>query len=266
MTLFFAIVGIIAVWIIVGAILSRGHDFGSPSVDGGSFDLADRPKLEPIEWPETKPAASTEVDPGPSAPSPETRPKPAPRPQRRPMTAKAKGDAFEKFFVRKLNKDGVRLLAWRSDKAVMGCDDDGRRHLIYAEENKDPDMKLSVTRDNGRDFELFVECKFRSRWSGEYLDLGDCVTRYKEYGRRERRKVLIALGVGPDPAHPAEFMLVPVQSFSDTGISRLKANEFAVDPSAETVGDFLRRFIEQSLSAKSPARSAGRKGTHDPQL
>ena len=80
MTLFFAIVGIIAVWIIVGAILSRGHDFGSPSVDGGSFDLADRPKLEPIEWPETKPAASTEVDPGPSAPSPETRPKPAPRP------------------------------------------------------------------------------------------------------------------------------------------------------------------------------------------
>ena len=112
-----------------------------------------------------------------------------------------KGRRFEEA-VATLCADSTRfrIKAWRSDKIVGN---------VYAAENLSPDLHLSLRRDGSAVAECFVECKYRSGWGADGIDLSRHLDRYTRLARRIGVPLLFALGVGTDPAHPENLYIIP---------------------------------------------------------
>ena len=57
--------------------------------------------------------------------------------------------------------------------------------------------------------EYFVECKYRSSWGEEGIDLSGQFVRYRKAAKDRGLELFIALGVGGSPSNPDEFFIVP---------------------------------------------------------
>lgn len=114
--------------------------------------------------------------------------------------AKLKGRKFEEFVVSLCSdKSRFNLLAWRGDKIVGHT---------YALENLLPDLHIRHKLKNAV-VEYFVECKYRSSWGEEGIDLSDQFVRYRKAAKDRGLELFIALGVGGSPSNPDEFFIVP---------------------------------------------------------
>lgn len=113
-----------------------------------------------------------------------------------------KGRRFEEFVVSLLDdKQRYKLLAWRSDK-ISGN--------IYAEENLYPDLHIRHF-INDREVEYYIECKYRSSWGDEGIDLSSQFLRYHKYAKKANVELFIALGVGGTASTPEEFLIIPAR-------------------------------------------------------
>lgn len=111
-----------------------------------------------------------------------------------------KGRKFEDFVVSLYaDKSRFKLLAWRGDK-ISG--------ETYALENLLPDLHLRHKLDN-LEVEYFVECKYRSSWGNDGIDLSGQFLRYHFAAKDRGIELFIALGIGGFPSNPDEFYLIP---------------------------------------------------------
>lgn len=114
--------------------------------------------------------------------------------------AEQKGRQFEDFVVALCSdKSRFKLLAWRGDK-ISG--------QTYALENLLPDLHLRHRLDV-TEVEYLIECKYRSSWGDEGIDLSSQYMRYHNAAKDRQMELFIALGVGGTPSNPDELYLVP---------------------------------------------------------
>lgn len=119
------------------------------------------------------------------------------------MDAKQKGDAFEQYIIRCFTDKYFKVIDWRSDKGI-----DGR----YPESNKHPDLVFSFKAATSEG-EFAVECKYRQKVDEEgYVELcySEQLSRYKEFARKSKMPVFIALGVGGTPDYPDDVYVIPL--------------------------------------------------------
>ena len=110
------------------------------------------------------------------------------------------GRMFENFVVSLCSdKSRFKLIAWRGDK-ING--------KVYALENLLPDLHLRHRLDVG-EVEYYIECKYRSSWGDDGIDLSGQFVRYHYAAKDRKMELFIALGVGGTPSDPDEFYLVP---------------------------------------------------------
>lgn len=111
-----------------------------------------------------------------------------------------KGRQFEQFVVSLCSdKSRFNLLAWRGDK-ISGS--------TYAAETLLPDLHLRHRLD-AAEVEYLVECKYRSSWGEDGIDLSSQYVRYHFAAKNSGKELFIALGVGGTPSNPDEFYMVP---------------------------------------------------------
>lgn len=111
-----------------------------------------------------------------------------------------KGRQFEQFVVSLCSdKSRFKLLAWRGDK-ISGS--------TYAAETLLPDLHLRHRLD-AADVEYLIECKYRSTWGEDGLDLSSQYVRYHNAAKDNGVELFIALGIGGTPSNPDEFYVIP---------------------------------------------------------
>lgn len=120
-----------------------------------------------------------------------------------------KGWKFENFVVGLLPTDeSFTLLSWRSDKTA---------NHTYARDALLPDLEVSYkTPDTLSTF--LIECKFRSTWSDNGIDISLHFDRYLAAAADKGGKLFIALGVGGNPSDPDEFLLIPADAIPSDAI------------------------------------------------
>jgi len=127
---------------------------------------------------------------------------------------KAKGDAFEKYIVKKFNQTSFTITEWRSDKYTDG---------IYAISNHFPDLEIIFESKNENIKSKFaVECKWRNnyfkneiQWAEDYQ-----IVNYHAYAKKLNIPVIVIIGVGGKPSEPAALFLIPLHSLKSNSISK----------------------------------------------
>lgn len=148
--------------------------------------------------------------------------------------SKAKGDAFENFVVNLLADWRLKLLD-RTQDAVSTAG-------VVAESCKNPDLHVQQKRGESN-IDYYLECKYRSRWyNGEITFEGWQLDRYRQFQRDNRRKVIIALGVGGTASAPATFMLVPLDSIRGNSVKQVKT-EFIVSPTSSALVEYMNDYF-----------------------
>ncbi|MCM1036890.1 MAG: hypothetical protein NC406_06140 [Bacteroides sp.] len=155
------------------------------------------------------------------------------------LTAKEKGDAFEDFVVNLLADYRLTLLD-RTQDAVSSAG-------VVAESCKNPD--LHVKQKHGKsDIDYYLECKYRSHWADDAVTFDDWqIKRYRQFQRDNRRKVIIALGVGGSADSPATLRLVPVDSIKKSTIRKIDT-KYAVDPTPSALVEYMSTYFTTVFS------------------
>ncbi len=146
-----------------------------------------------------------------------------------------KGRKFEEFIVSLCSdKSCFTLLSWRSDKT---CGE------TYPKDSLMPDLHLQFRLD-GCEIEYFIECKFRSKLPDGSFDLSSHIDRYRRMTDSSKlHRLIIALGIGGQPNHPATLYMIPDECIPDDGIIHIEGcDNFLCDHTPEAFRSHLLRF------------------------
>ncbi len=112
---------------------------------------------------------------------------------------------FEKYVVKKFDKEYFTLKQWAGDKYTEGR---------YAETTQQPDLQLEL-RLKGNSYALAVECKWRKQTEGDFIRFAkdEQWKRYQEFQDTSGTPTFIALGVGGLPYSPDALYVIPVEAF-----------------------------------------------------
>ncbi|HNW69367.1 MAG TPA: hypothetical protein PKI01_03115 [Bacteroidales bacterium] len=119
---------------------------------------------------------------------------------------KIKGDAFEKWVVKKFDRDYFQVEEWRSDKSVDG---------IFPTSNHFPDLEISFFDPKSNTCKTFaVECKWRKalykggiNWAEGYQ-----IKNYADYAAKLSIPVFVILGLGGEPENPVSVFIIPLKN------------------------------------------------------
>lgn len=120
--------------------------------------------------------------------------------------SKDKGNRFEEYIVKKLNRNYFQLKEWRSDKGING---------IYAESNKHPDLEIIYTHNSVNSL-FAIECKYRSSLIGDAVNIAKPyqLDNYRKYSNERAIPVFIVLGLSGFPEKPDEEFIIPLESIT----------------------------------------------------
>lgn len=148
-----------------------------------------------------------------------------------------KGRLFEQFVVSLLGSN-CRLLAWRSDKIVGNT---------YAAENLYPDLQIQHKLDETQ-VEYFVECKYRSTWGEDGIDLSEQFNRYHFHAKDRGVELFIALGVGGTPSDPDELFIIPGRMVKlDKKIDRARFIKCLCGKSTEAYHKYIAHYYQKRI-------------------
>lgn len=149
---------------------------------------------------------------------------------------KAKGDAFEKFIVKKFNRKYFTLQEWRSDKYVDG---------IYAVSNHFPDLEIIFEHKHVKET-FAVECKWRKSFYNNEIEWAENyqVKNYKEYAERLNIPVFVLIGIGGKPEKPHELFIVPLERMHSNIISKEELSDYRKE---DDYKDFFWDFEKNEL-------------------
>lgn len=219
------VIGIVA---IVGGIViltRRDASEAVPTYDMSSKPAASTTQTYEVESVSPAPVATSEAPVSEAAPASEP-------------TAKEKGDAFENFVVNLLADHRLTLLD-RTQDAVSSAG-------VVAESCKNPDLHVQQKRGKS-DIDYYLECKYRSHWTDDAVTFEDWqIDRYRKFQRDNRRKVIIALGVGGTADAPATFRLVPLDSIRGNAIRKIDT-KFAVDQTPSALVEYMERLFFKGI-------------------
>ena len=136
---------------------------------------------------------------------------------------KKKGDDFEKFIVQKFNQKYYRIKEWAGDKYVNG---------VYADTTPQPDLLLEFHLGQ-KTAEFSVECKWRQNLykGGVEFAKKEQFNRYKNFEKKRKIPVFVAIGIGGKAASPEKLYVVPLQEIDSNfiHIKELKKYEKKVE-------------------------------------
>lgn len=121
-------------------------------------------------------------------------------------TQQKAGLDFEKYVVKKFDKEYFTLKQWAGDKYIEGR---------YAETTQQPDLQLEL-HFKGNSYPLAVECKWRKQSEGDFIRFAkdEQWKRYQEFQDTSETPTFVALGVGGLPYSPDALYMIPVKAFS----------------------------------------------------
>lgn len=239
---FLIVLGIIA---IVGGIVLITRQVPDDSVDSEDITYFAQPAP-------AAPAAPLPAEPQPSAAPAadnQARQKAEPKPAAAAVEdyAHTTGGAFEDFVVNLLADWRLKLLD-RTQDAVSSAG-------VVAESCKNPDLHVQQRRGKSN-IDYYLECKYRSHWDGGKVTFEDWqVKRYRQFQYDNRRKVVIALGVGGKPSAPSTFMLVPLDSLKGYSIRRIDT-EFVVEPTSSNLVEYMDNYFSNVFAATRSRKKA----------
>lgn len=153
-----------------------------------------------------------------------------------------KGHMFESFVVSLIaDKSLFRLLAWRSDKIIGDT---------YAIENLYPDLHISHRLDHG-EVDYFIECKYRTSWGSDGIDLSGQFNRYHFHAKDRGKELFIALGVGGTPNAPDEFYLIPGRMVRlDKKIDAKRFAKCRCNQTPEALNAYINHYFNKRVIVK----------------
>lgn len=159
---------------------------------------------------------------------------------RNSMTSKDKGTVFEDFVADLLADPRLTLLDRTQDRTSS--------RGIYAESCKNPDLHIKQPYGNGY-VEYYLECKYKSHRNSDGSVIFDSykIARYRNFQRENRRKVLLAVGIGPLPYSPEEFLIVPLDSLNGNALPE-DVSAFRVHPTPEHLISYINQYFNKVFS------------------
>lgn len=121
-------------------------------------------------------------------------------------TNKQKGDRFEKYVMRKLDKN--RYFVIKEVTADKGFDVG-----VWVEANAHPDFVVEFNwKEKGVSKLFAVECKWRKSLFQNYFCWAsfEQIQRYEKFSSERQMPVFLALGLGGSPDNPSKFYVVPL--------------------------------------------------------
>lgn len=156
-----------------------------------------------------------------------------------PLSPKEKGNQFEDFVADLLADWRVKLLDRTQDRMSPAG--------VVAESSKNPDFHISQKRGKTT-IDYYIECKYLSHWNDDKIQFEKWqIDRYKEFQKDQRRKVLIALGVGGTPTNPQTFMLVPIDSIHKGTVRKIDTR-FAITPTTDNFVRYMNNYFTAVFS------------------
>jgi hypothetical protein len=152
------------------------------------------------------------------------------------------GQAFENYIVNLLADSRFKLLDRTQDiKSTAG---------VYAESCMNPDLHVEQ-KFSSRPIDYFIECKYRSRWFEGKVQFEDYqVKRYKEFQRKQHRKVLFALGVGGTPAAPQELMIIPLDQLVNGAVLESDHLQYRISSTSDDLYIYVESYFKQVFATK----------------
>ncbi|NTS40791.1 hypothetical protein HRG84_07710 [Flavisolibacter sp. BT320] len=148
------------------------------------------------------------------------------------ISAKEKGDAFERYVVSRFCREYFELLEWRSDKYHEG---------VYATSSRLPDLEYQF-KTGYYNFRIASECKWwaafskgRIEWAKSYQ-----LITYRQYESERGIPVFVIIGIGGEPDSPGAVYVVPLREIRSHVLSeyelkkyyRHKTGNFFLNPEA----------------------------------
>ncbi|GAA4315268.1 hypothetical protein GCM10023183_35790 [Nibribacter koreensis] len=121
-----------------------------------------------------------------------------------------KGENFEKYVVKKFNREYFTIKEWTSDKYVDG---------IYAETNQHPDLVVELAlRSKKKSFS--IECKWKQSLynNGIKVATEEQLNRYKKFELERGIPVFMAVGISGEPSRPKELYIIPLKELKNNFI------------------------------------------------
>lgn len=145
------------------------------------------------------------------------------------------GLEFEKFIVQKFNEKLYKVKEWAGDKFVKG---------VYAETTQHPDLLMEFF-GYKQNKQFAVECKWRQNGHSNSLafSTNDQLNRYRDYAKKKKVSVFMAIGLGGKGGTPERLFVVPLKDIDKPFmfISELKKYEKKVD------ANFFYDYKEEEL-------------------
>lgn len=136
------------------------------------------------------------------------------------------------------DKSRFKLLAWRGDK-ISGS--------TFAADTLLPDLHVRHRLDK-KDVEYLVECKYRSSWGEDGIDLSSQYMRYHFAAKDSGKELFIALGVGGSPSDPEEFLLIPGRMVKlDKKIDRERFIKCACPKTPDGFHDYINHYFNKRV-------------------
>lgn len=113
-----------------------------------------------------------------------------------------KNFSFEKYIVKKFNKEQFNCFYWRGD---------AHTDELLPMMNAYPNMEFDFSDELGT-----VSIALICRWNGQFANneiewsTHDLINRYKEYERETKRTVFVIFGIGGTPEAPEELFMAPL--------------------------------------------------------
>lgn len=116
---------------------------------------------------------------------------------------KKSGDDFEKYIVKKFDRQYFRIKNWAGDKYVEGR---------YAETTPQPDLLMEFHL-KGESYPFAVECKWRGKLfkGGIEFATEEQLNRYLNFQKKENIPVFVAIGIGGEAADPEHLYIIPLK-------------------------------------------------------
>lgn len=151
-----------------------------------------------------------------------------------------KGRRFEEFVVSLIaDRQRYCLLSWRGDKVS---------NHTFALDSLYPDLHIRHKMEDGETKEYFVECKFRSSWGDEGIDLSGQFNRYHFHAKDQGKELFIALGVGGKPQRPEELYLIPGRMVGwDKRLTRERFVKCICGQTAEEFHRYITHYFEKRV-------------------
>ena len=150
--------------------------------------------------------------------------------------AKQIGDNFEDFIADFLADWRFTLLDRTQDKMSSAG--------VVAESSKNPDLHIQQKRGESN-IEYYLECKYRNNWKDGKVELDSWhIERYRKFQGENRRKVLIALGVGGTPGNPETVRIIPGDSIPN-GVIRKIDTHYTIQPTSEALYQYIDNYFTE---------------------